>query len=303
MPLRLPDQYHRPGVALVRVGRFVKVALATDAKPVTVTVGKLRVPAQIAEGPATFVGAFLTHWDSGSDTIGSCAILRDLAETVRCEAERLTGHEFVAGDFIQMDEHELETVIGMVESRWTVSGPVRDSGGRFVRYDDVVPYRTSTFDADLSTDTRRTARTAPTPIEVGSARTAQRVETNWIKPVPPREVVRRVQRVVNGGEAEAIRERQRMEAELAQNRRRQRAAARAPGTAGGTTKTRTYPLSRTPIRSRKERATRAQYDYLVALGAAVDVSAEAFTTRLTKRKASSAIDTQKAGVRHVTITT
>lgn len=301
MSFRLPDTFHRPGVALVRVGPFVKVALATNAKPVTVTVGKLRVPeaiASLAEGQeAVFVGAFLTEPNDRS----VCPDPKGLAETVRREAERLTGREVCAGDYVRIDEHALDTLVGLMEGK----------GASLVRYGGPVSYRTSSYTPDLPDDIRRASRTAPSvsppPAYTGGT------SGLGIKPAE-----KRLDTLVSAAEARAIREQKERETELAENRIRMRAAARgssgshsspsesfAPGSGrpgAKLPKSRTYTAARTAIRKQRERATRKQFDYLLSLGATVDVSLEDFTHRVSKRDATSAIDTQKAGVRHVTIT-
>ena len=287
MSLRLPDTFHSPGVALVRVGPFVKVALATQGEKVTVTVGKLRVPetiASLAKGQeAVFVGAFLTD----------CPNPKGLAETVRREAERLTGREAFAGDYVRIDEHALDTLVGLMEGK----------GAPLVRYGGPVPYRTSSYAPNLPDDVRRASQTGPSvsppPVYTGGS------SGTGIKPAE-----KRLDVVVSAAEARAIRERKELETELAENRARMRAAARGssgshsrPSKRGGRPqKGRTYTAARTAIRKRRERATREQFDYLLFLGATVDVSLEDFTHRVSKRDATSAIDTQKAGVRHVTIT-
>lgn len=289
--MSLPDTFRSPGVALVRVGGYVKVALATEAKLLDVTVRKLRVPeaiASLAEGDATerfgvLVGAFVT----GSP--------HDLAETVLREAERLTGTEAVAGDYVRIHEDALETVIRLVEGRLA-------GGAEFVRYGEPVPYRVSSYEVDLEDRPgRRASRTEPSPVQPVS-----RVEAAWIKPPAPR----RVDLIVSADEARAVREQRERETALAESRARTHAAyaaeaarrpagSEAPG--GCPTKSRIYTAARTVIYSTRERATRAQFSQLLQLGATVDVSLADFTHRVTRRDASSAIDTQKAGVRQVMV--
>lgn len=282
MPLRLPDQFHRPGVALVRVGDYVKIGLATKAKPVTVLVGNLRVPETLAVGPATFVGAFLTDRPDPSE----------LTESVRREVERLTGEGPVAGDLYRLDTGELDTVLGIVEN----------TGLELAAYGREVPYTTSSFEVDLPDDKRRAARTSPAPIH----EVPTRATTDWLKPVPER----RIDDFVGASE-------QKLNERVVKNSERRRAAAGTSGddrsshrerhgdrgqSRSGPAKSRKYTLSRMPVREREKCATREQYNHLVALGATVNVSEEEFTMRLNRREAVSAIDTQKGGVRHVTIT-